>query len=340
MFLVALWLGGAGVIYALPTESLRVVAMGGERYVALRDLAVLYGYDLRMPPGRRVYLRSRWSNLEFEVDSRQARVAGTIVWLHAPVRKVFGRWSVAETDALKVLDPMLAFTDDLARRSYDVVVLDPGHGGADRGARGRRGVEEKRVTLDVAKRVRRHLAREGIRVYLTRETDKTMALDDRCKIAAQRKANVLVSIHLNAAPNSRAGGVETYVLTAAGYPSTAAGTGGAAPRTQTSAHAHNEANTLLGFFLQRALVRETGLSDRGLRRARFLVLRNAPCPAALVECGFVSNRDEEEKLLMADFREAIARAIARGVLDYAAAIRNAKELQRKAREAAAAGGGP
>lgn len=307
--------------------DLRVFVNEGERYHSLKDAASFYNLSLRAPVGRGVYVQGKWMEMEFEVDSRRALVNGTTVWLHNPIAKVWGRWLVSEVDVRKTLDPLVRPSRHLARRGAAVVVLDPGHGGEDAGAKGRRNVEEKRVVLDVAKRARVHLANAGVKVYLTRETDRFIPLNDRTAKAAKWNADLFVSIHLNAATTRSAKGVETYIIAAPGCPTTAAQKASRSDATAFAGNLHDEANVVLGYHLQRALHQKTKSEDRGLRRARFAVLRNAPCPAALVECGFLSNAFEEEKMLSSDYRETIALAIAQGVLDYIKAVRHAKVSQ-------------
>lgn len=323
----------AGIVPGLDAHAaanvfgLKVFVTGGERYHSLKDVASLYHLSLRAPVGRSVYVQGKWMEMEFEVDSRRATVNGTQVWLHNPVAKVWSRWLVSEADVRKTLDPLVRPSKHLARQGTTVVVLDPGHGGEDAGAKGRRNVEEKRVVLDVAKRARVHLANAGVKVYLTRETDRFIPLNDRTAKAAKWNADIFVSIHLNAATTRTAQGVETYVIAAAGCQTTAAQKPSRSDATAFAGNLHDEANVVLGYHLQRALHQKTKSEDRGLRRARFAVLRNAPCPAALLECGFLSNAGEEERMLSADHRETIALAIAQGVLDYIKAVRHAKVSQ-------------
>lgn len=308
--------------------NLRVVIAGGERYVTIKDVATVYGFSVYAPPGRRVYLQSKTRSLEFEIESRQAKFNGTRVWLHSPATKVRGKWAVTETDARKVLAPLLEPSSYLASREYTVVVLDPGHGGDDRGAKGRRNVEEKRVVLDVARRARLHLANAGLKVFLTRETDRFIELGERSAKAGRWGGDVFVSIHLNSAQSSAPSGLETFVLATAGYPTTAGTVATRSDRQTYSGNKFDAANTILGYHLQRALVAKAGGEDRGVRRARFMVLRNAPCPAALMECGFVSNAKEESLMLQANHREGIALAIAKGVLDYVDAVKKARVVAR------------
>lgn len=306
-----------------PLRNLRTARALGEDYVALSDLASFYG--LRAPPvwARSPSLRSEWTHMDFEENSRKFLFNGLQVWLHLPTTRVRYRWSIAARDVAVVIDPLLRPGLYLKGRGCRVVVLDPGHGGQDRGASGWRGVEEKRVVLDVCRRARTLLANEGFKVYLTREGDRYLTLEERCRLAAAWRGDVFVSVHLNASRSAASCGVETYVLAAAGYPSTNASQPARTPGVAAPGNRHDEANTILGAFLQKELARQLRAPDRGLRRARFLVLKEAPCPAALVEGGFVSNRAEAERMLDAAYRETLAKAIADGVLNYARAVRRA-----------------
>lgn len=299
----------------------QVFMVRGQRHLNARDVATRYGMTLRAPPGKHLYIQSKWTSLGFQVDSRELRFNDRLIWLHAPLTRAWGKWLISEADVKKIIDPLLLPSDFLGARGSRVIVLDPGHGGPDRGARGRRNVEEKRVVLDIAKRARAHLANAGLKVYLTRETDRYIELEGRAWKASRWGADAFVSIHLNSAASSSPKGIETYVLAAAGYPATA---GGAADKTVYQGNRFDGANTILGARLQDTLVNKVKGVDRGLRRARFAVLRSAPCPAALVECGFLSNAAEETKMLSADHREKIALAIAQGVLDYVNAVKKAK----------------
>ena len=319
---------GESVWAASNISDLRVSVVGGERYYSLRDLAAIYNLTIRVPPGSRVHLRGNSGDWEFEVDSRRSVFNGKVVWMHKPVIRSRGRWLISEADARKTVDPLMRPSSYLSRSKAAVVVLDPGHGGNDKGAIGRRNVEEKRVVLDVARRVRGHLANAGLKVYMTRETDRFIPLTDRTAKAAQWRADVFVSIHLNSAVSRSASGVETFVIAAPGCPVTAAQTSSRSDQIAHAGNLHDEANVILGYYLQRAFVQKTKATDRGLRRARFMVLKNAPCPAALVECGFVSNTAEEELMLRAEYREALALSITQGILDYVKAVSHANLSRR------------
>ena len=304
-------------------RGVKTVNIAGDEYVALSEVASFYG--MRTPPsfGKNIPLRSPWSELDFEENSRRMSFNGMQLWLHMPTTRVRHRWSIAAKDMAFVIDPLLRPGVYLKGRRCKVVVLDPGHGGQDRGASGWRAVEEKRVNLDVAKRARVLLANEGMTVYLTRDGDRYVNLDERCRMAARWGADVFVSIHMNSSRSASASGVETYVLASPGYPPTNASRIERVPSTPAPGNRHEEANAVLGCYLHKGLLDCLKQPDRGLRRARFVVLKEAPCPAALVECGFVSNRREAELMLQTSHRESIARGISDGVLNYLNAIRRA-----------------
>lgn len=317
---ICICFGAAWSAIAAPSGDLPAFWHEKEKYVALRDLATVYAMDMSGPVAQRITLQNRSHALIFKVDSREVQYEGTLIWLHAPLALVRGRWAVREIDARVVIDPLIRparYVKDLGHR---VVVIDPGHGGQDTGAKGRRGVEEKRVALDVASRLRAQLLKTGLKVYMTRESDRFVELDERCRKAARWGANFFISIHLNSAGNPSAAGTETYALAAAGYESTA---GGLSNLSQPG-NRFEGANGLAAFQIQRAVAGRLGTTDRGVKRSRFLVLKNAPCPAVLVECAFVSNPDEEEKLLQEAYRNALAQSLARGVVNYLNLVKRAQ----------------
>jgi N-acetylmuramoyl-L-alanine amidase len=313
LFLLAL----ATTARAAALSEPRVIWVEKQDYVTLRDLASFYGCSVSQPRSRKITLSGGNLALVFEIEGRQVLVNGTRVWMHEPMQLVKGRWVIRAIDARKVVDPLARPAVHLDRAGYRVIVLDPGHGGEDSGARGKRGVVEKKVALDIARRVRTRLVNAGLKVYLTRDGDRFIALDERTRKARNWGADLFVSIHCNAAADASPRGSETYVLAAAGYESTA---GGLSQAAQVG-NRFEGANAVLGFLVQRSLVTVLQNNDRGLKRSRFLVLRGAPCPAALVECAFVTNPHEEELLATEPFRESIAQGITQGILNYVKAVK-------------------
>ncbi len=175
-----------------------------------------------------------------------------------------------------------------------VVVLDAGHGGRDSGAiRGRR--REKTLALDLANRVAGLLRRRGIEVVMTRASDTFVSLGERVRVANRYPRSLFVSIHINVSTDARAKGIETYYHL---LKKTGPGSKAFAERIQS------------------ALVDETAAEDRGVKARGFYVIRRTRSPAALVECGFLSNSFEACQLDRTAYRDKIADGLANGISAY------------------------
>jgi len=304
--------------------AIRTLTWRSKEYVPLNYISQYFTMTESAPAKDRVRLVNKWHVLEFETNGRRCWINGTLVWLNHPVRRIGCRWAIEEIDFRKTIDPAIrpyAYLNGLGRR---VVVLDPGHGGKDNGAVSKRRVFEKLVVLDVAKRVRKHLEAKGISVRSTRGSDVTLSLEARTKKAASYKADVFVSIHADAASSRTAKGSSAFALSLPGCYSTHSYGRGKAPSSASAGNRFNDANIALALRIQQHLIKKTGQKDRGVKRARFQVLRDAPCPAALVEMAFLSNPDDEAMVIDANGREKLARGIADGILSYLADIQRAK----------------
>ncbi|MCS6782986.1 MAG: N-acetylmuramoyl-L-alanine amidase [Gloeomargarita sp. SKYBB_i_bin120] len=180
-----------------------------------------------------------------------------------------------------------------------VVVLDPGHGGPDPGAIGIGGLREKDLVLDISQQVARLLERQGVQVVMTRTADVDLGLEPRVALARQVNATLFVSIHANAISLSRpdVNGIETYYFHPASY--------------------------ALAVELHRAMLQASGLADRGVRQARFYVIRNTPptMPSVLLEVGFVTGAVDARFLASPEGRRAMAQGIAQGLLRYLRVLR-------------------
>ncbi len=261
----------------------------------------------------------------FSPNSRRIEFNGIAIWLSEPVREKWGRPRILKTDVNKTILPLLHPGRFMAEQGCSVVVLDAGHGGKDKGATDYQGeIEEKMITIRLANMARDILEENGVTVRMTRNRDEWISLDERSEVAAGYGADLFVSIHLNGATNTAATGVETHVLPPAGMPSIGMPTPNGKGDPAHPGNNHDGANLILGHALQHSLVKRSGSFDRGVRRSRFQVLRNAPCPAALVECGFLTNRDEADKFKDAAYCERIAGAIADGILFYIESVQQAR----------------
>jgi len=261
---------------------------------------------------------SRWKSplgvLTFTIGSRKLTIGDRIIWLNGgATTNGTGGFAITKTDADSVIRPLLKPRESLAGRRAKVVVLDAGHGGKDPGAIGCSQVREKAVAFDVSRRVAAILRGRHIEVKMTRRRETFVDLEQRPVIAKEDRADLFVSIHANQAGSKSASGVETYVVPAAGYCSTSS----TVPDAKSyCGNTNDAANTVLAAAIQKNLLAQTGARDRGLKRARYLVIKNAPCPAALVEVGFLTNEKEARNIIDPVYREKIASGIADGILEY------------------------
>ena len=218
---------------------------------------------------------------------------------------------------------------------FDVVVIDAGHGGEDEGAQGARGLIEKRLVLDVAKRLAGRLRARGLKVVLTRGDDTFVPLERRTAIANDARADLFVSIHANSARESGPHGFETYFVSLDSSDESAkrvaARENGAFGADAELPGARDPLVALLGDMLATEYVMESsefaklvqdglaqldGSPSRGVKQAPFVVLMGVQMPAALIEIGFLSNREEERALLDSPHRDAIAAAVGRAVVAF------------------------
>nr|WP_290227668.1 N-acetylmuramoyl-L-alanine amidase [Trichocoleus desertorum] len=172
-----------------------------------------------------------------------------------------------------------------------VVIIDPGHGGPDPGAVGIGGLQEKGVVLDISRQVAARLGQQGVQVVMTREDDRDLDLEPRVVLAERANASLFVSIHANAISMSRpdVNGLETY---------------------------YYSSGERLARTIHNSVLQGTGARDRGVRSARFYVLRRTSMPSVLVEVGFVTGAEDAARLSTSSYRTQMADAIARGVLQY------------------------
>lgn len=170
------------------------------------------------------------------------------------------------------------------------IVIDAGHGGKDPGAVNGK-MYEKTAALAIAKKVGKKLQEKGYNVKYTRTKDVYFSLGERCRMSNNWDADIFVSIHLNAATNKSASGIETWRYGSVG--------------SQTKKLADN---------VQTELIAATGWKDRGVKTSNTLyVLKHTKASAVLVECGFLSNDKEAKKLFTEKYQEKLASAIANGV---------------------------
>lgn len=206
--------------------------------------------------------------------------------------------NVTVKEKLTNTDNMLTLTvstkqnliDDLTVIPGTKVVLDAGHGGTDPGAQ-RAAIQEKELTLAITEKLKSTLIHKGVKVEMTRSDDTFVSLEDRVKITNATRPDAFVSVHINSLEaSSNIQGIETYYQTGQSKP--------------------------LADVIHQSLVGGLQVPDRSVRKARFYVINHTDVPAVLAEVGYITNKEERDKLISADYQNQIADAIARGVILY------------------------
>lgn len=224
-----------------------------------------------------------------------------------------------------------------ASPSMKTIVIDPGHGGLEVGAKGKFGTMEKDVTLTISLKLKALIEQNlAFRVILTRDTDLDVSLDNRAALANNNKADLFISVHANGSFAKSARGSETFFLS---LNATDEETRRLAYLENNPARiekhideenpddiklilwdmaqsAYIKQSSLLAELIQNEFNTELGTENRGLKQAPFKVLTGVACPAVLVEVAFISNPDEEEKLKSEDFQNRVADAVFRGLAAF------------------------
>ena len=173
--------------------------------------------------------------------------------------------------------------------SNKTVVIDPGHGGTDVGAI-RGDITEKSITLDVSKRVKNILEKKGYKVEMTRDTDKSVSLQDRVAFSEEKHPDIFISIHVNSSEKPEITGIET--------------------------HYYRQESLSLAQTVHASLASNIKSKNRGLFKSKFYVINHTTAPAILIEIGFISNAGERSELISDKRKQATAKAIAEGVENY------------------------
>ena len=190
---------------------------------------------------------------------------------------------------LQITRPQKPKPQIVNKAGVKTVVIDPGHGGDDCGAL-RGNIAEKEITLDVSKRVRDILTKQGYKVYMTRDTDKTVSLQERVEFSEEIQPDIFVSIHVNSSEKPAITGLET--------------------------HYYRQESLTLAQTVHASMISNINSNNRGLFKSKFYVINHTTSPAILVEIGFLSNSAERAELISEKRKQVTAKAIAEGVQNY------------------------
>lgn len=287
-------------------------------YVSFTNVAQFYQFPDYTRVNRTVSLRSDRRGIRATAGTSELYINGVRFFTDFPIVFDNNEDLISVMDVSKMIEPVLRPSRIANTGRVETVVLDPGHGGTDQGTMDRWGTE-KAYALDVALTAREELMRAGFRVELTRSNDVGVSLEDRVQFANRFPHAVFVSIHFNSGGGA---GAESYAVAPAGVPSNASNESHVAPTEvqRCEGNLHDPHNIALTAAVHASVLAHTGAFDRGVRHARFHVLRNISIPAVLVECGFLSESAEGQRIATAQYRQRLGQALAQGVQNYNNAV--------------------
>ena len=298
-----------------------VIKANDRPYVTLANVARFYQLPEYTQVDGSVSWRSERRVIQAQPGTSEFSINGLRFLSNFPLLKIGDDDLISVTDLNKIIEPVLRPSRIPTAERIETVILDPGHGGADQGASCDWGTE-KDFALDVALMARKELLQAGYRVEMTRSSDVAVSLEDRVALANGFSHAVFVSIHFNWYSLPGGAGIESYVLAPEGVRSNASDEHH--PSTQSTQRCAGNTldpqNIALTAAIHASVLSRLSLFDRGVRHARFHVLRNIKLPAVLLEGGFISNPSEGQRIATGEYRQQLAAAITQGIRNYDAAL--------------------
>lgn len=302
---------------AIAAAEWQVIKVNGHDYLSVDNVSKFYDLPAEVvPSGAKIQSETVDHPLEFVSGSREAMINGARSWLCFPVIEQDGKTLVSRTDVAKTIEPLVRPHRVPNVGKVETVVLDPGHGGYDKGQVSRYGAE-KDFALDVARKLRPILQAKGFRVVMTREGDYFVPLEVRAQIANRARNSIFVSIHFNATNDDpNATGFEIFSFTPRGAPSTSDGNVTSNSFNMQPGSSVDAQSMALSACIYHSLLGQLREYDRGIKRARFAVLRLTKVPAVLIEGGFLTEGGESKLISNKDWRAKFAGAIGMGIESY------------------------
>src|SRR6266481_2391874 len=300
-------------------DDWQIIKVSGQDYLSVDNVSRFYGLPAGITgSGEKMDFEKVKNPLEFVSGSREVMINGARSWLCFPVMERDGKLLVSRTDVAKTIEPLVRPHRVPNVGKVQTVVLDPGHGGYDKGQVSRYGYE-KDFALDVARKLRPSLQAKGLRVIMTREGDYFVPLEVRAKIANAARNSIFVSIHFNATNDDpNATGFEIFSFTPRGAPSTSDGSVTASSVNMQPGSSVDAQSLALSACIYHSVLGQLREYDRGIKRARFAVLRLTKVPAVLIEGGFLTDGGESKLISNKDWRAKLAGAIGIGIENYQA----------------------
>ena len=291
--------------------------VGGRDHVSLENVAEFYSLGAVRRANNDFVLSVGSRSLRGTAGSVEFYINGLKFNLSYPIAEVDGRLVVSRMDLTKVIEPVLRPSKIKGAEKIDTIVLDAGHGGHDRGALSPYGCEAE-YTLDVVRRARALLMQAGFKVVLTRSSDIFIPLGERTRIANQYSHALFISVHFNS--GGAGTGLETYTLAPRGVPSMMADGPRVSDLDLCQGNANDAENMALATATHASLVVRSRMYDRGIKRARFVVVRDITIPGVLIEGGFLSNLYDAKIVAMPAYRQQMASCILQAIQNYRRAV--------------------
>jgi N-acetylmuramoyl-L-alanine amidase len=310
----------------LPARAWNVVIHEGRRHVPIEDVAKFYRLNAPVKNDKTFTMSGRGQTIRGKAGTREVFINNVKYILCFPIREKGGKILISAMDVTKIIEPVMRPSQIKNASAIRTVVLDAGHGGHDSGAKGSRGIE-KEAALDVVLRAKRLLEQNGYTVHLTRSRDVFIPLEDRAAFANKFPNAIFVSVHFNKSKSGGASGIETFALAPRGVPSMDEENFSYSDLKQHPGHARDPENIALATALHSSMLRHMRLYDRGIKRARFHVIRNIKIPGVLLEGGFMNHPVDGRLIASSQFRDAFARAILEGVGRYRNAVSGRRDYQ-------------
>ncbi|MDP0489426.1 MAG: N-acetylmuramoyl-L-alanine amidase [Verrucomicrobiota bacterium JB023] len=326
LLVLAIGLLAPSVTQAQSTSALETQVVNGQSYVTGDSIKKFYGFTAMKKSGRQLTFERKDVRMKFLLGQQDVYMNGVKFIFSFPVLASSKGCLIHRIDFAKIVHPVLCPWNVNKKGAFDTVIIDPGHGGHDSGARSPHGNGmEKNHAMEVANRLSTHLRKRGFKVGLTRSTDKYLTLQQRVDFANKFPNAIFISLHFNSGGGGRAEGIETFTLSPKGVAHYGRGLI-ASDYKDKPGNAQDSANIALATAIHSNCIRYTGRKDRGIRRARYSVITGVRHPAVLVEGGFLNNRVEGSLIKSTAYKERLALAIADAVVKYKVAT---EKMQRR-----------
>src|SRR5947199_1931315 len=312
-----------GIALAQPTTfaagDWQIIRVSGQDYLSVENISRFYGLPAGVVgAGEKIRFETIKNPLEFVSGSRETMINGARSWLCFPLIEQGGKYLVSRTDVAKTIEPLVRPHRVANVGKVETIVLDPGHGGYDKGQVSRYGYE-KDFVLDAARKLRPLLQAKGLRVMMTREGDYFVPLEVRAQIANAARNSIFVSIHFNGTnDNPNATGFEIFSFTPRGAPSTSDSAVASSSVNMQPGSEVDAQSMALSACIYHSVLGHIPEYDRGIKRARFAVLRLTKVPAVLIEGGFLTERGQCRLIAQKEWRAKLAHAISVGIESYRA----------------------